>query len=38
VYDERFLGVPVSSPVATGAVADDVLDVGGTTRWDYTHF
>lgn len=38
MYDEQFLGVPVAAPVATGSAAGDVLDVGGTTRWDYTHF
>ena len=25
-------------PEPVGEVADDVLDVDGTTRWDYTHF
>jgi endonuclease G len=38
VYDEQFLGTPVGVPVPTGEAAGDVLDVGGTTRWDYTHF
>ena len=38
MYDEQFLGTPVGVPVPTGEAAGDVLDVGGTTRWDYTHF
>jgi endonuclease G len=38
VYDDQFLGPLVAVPVATGDAADDVLDVDGTTRWDYTHF
>jgi len=38
VYDADFLGTTVDVPVPVGAVADDVLDVDGTTQWDYTHF
>jgi endonuclease G len=38
VYDEQFLGAPVATPFVTGDAAADVLDVDGTTRWDYTHF
>ena len=38
MYDEEFLGTRVAVPVVTGQVADDVLDVDGTTRWNYTHF
>jgi endonuclease G len=38
MYDEGFLGPSVATPVAVGAVADDALDVDGTTQWDYTHF
>jgi endonuclease G, mitochondrial len=38
VYDQEFLGSPVDVPVPFGDVADDVLDVDGTTQWDYTHF
>ena len=38
MYDEEFLGTSVAAPVATGAVAADVLDIDGTTRWDYAHF
>ncbi len=33
-----FLGSLVTAPEPVGAVADDVLDVDGTTQWDYTHF
>ena len=38
MFDAEFLGPRVDVPVPVGAVADDVLDVDGTTRWDYTHF
>ncbi len=38
MYDEEFLGVRVEAPVASGTAAGDVLDIGGTTRWDYAHF
>ena len=38
MYDAGFLGTPVDPPTPVGDVADDVLDVDGTTRWDYTHF
>ena len=38
MYDVQFLGVPVAAPVVSGDAAADVLDVGGTTQWDYTHF
>jgi endonuclease G len=38
VFDAEFLGPRVDVPVPVGAVADDVLDVDGTTRWDYIHF
>src|SRR3954468_11792812 len=38
VYDDGFLGPPVDVPVAVGDVAGDVLDVDGTTQWDYPHF
>jgi endonuclease G len=38
VYDEEFLGSHVDVPVPFGAVAADVLEVDGTTRWDYVHF
>ena len=38
MYDATFLGPTVDVPVAVGEVADDVLDVDGTTQWDYTHF
>ena len=38
MYDATFLGPTVDVPEAVGEVADDVLDVDGTTQWDYTHF
>jgi len=38
MYDADFLGVPVAVPTTVGDADDDVLDVGGTTQWDYTHF
>jgi endonuclease G len=38
VFDPEFLGVTVDPPVAVGDVVADVLDVDGTTQWDYTHF
>jgi endonuclease G len=38
VYDADFLGPTVDVPVAVADVLDDVLDVDGTTRWDYAHF
>jgi endonuclease G, mitochondrial len=38
MYDATFLGPTVDVPEAVGDVADDVLDVDGTTQWDYTHF
>jgi endonuclease G, mitochondrial len=38
VFDPDFLGPAVSPPEPVGAVAGDVLDVDGTTQWDYTHF
>ena len=37
MYDEEFLGPRVDLPEAVGDVADDVLDVDGTTQWDYIH-
>ncbi len=38
MYDATFLGPTVDVPEPVGEVADDVLDVDGTTQWDYTHF
>ena len=38
MYDATFLGPTVGVPEPVGEVADDVLDVDGTTQWDYTHF
>jgi endonuclease G, mitochondrial len=38
VYDQQFLGTTVAVPVATGDAAGDLLDIDGTTQWDYTHF
>jgi len=38
VYDAEFLGRTVDGPAAVGDVLDDVLDIDGTTRWDYAHF
>jgi endonuclease G len=38
VFDPDFLGTSVGVPVPVGDVAADVLDVDGTTQWNYTHF
>jgi endonuclease G, mitochondrial len=38
MFDPDFLGVSVEVPTPVGVVADDVLEVGGTQRWDYAHF
>ena len=38
MYDDQFLGTSVAPPEPEGAAAADVLDVDGSTSWDYTHF
>jgi endonuclease G len=38
VFDPDFLGVTIQPPEPVGDAAVDVLDVDGTTQWDYTHF
>ena len=38
MFDPDFLGTTVAAPAPVGAVADDVLEVDGTTQWDYAHF
>jgi endonuclease G, mitochondrial len=38
MFDPDFLGTTVVAPLPVGDVADDVLDVDGTTQWDYAHF
>jgi endonuclease G, mitochondrial len=38
VFDPDFLGLTLGPPAPVGAVADDLLDLGGTKSWDYTHF
>lgn len=38
MYDDQFLGTAVAPPDPQGDAAADVLDVDGTTTWDYTHF
>ncbi len=38
MFDPDFLGMPVSAPTPVGAVGDDVLEIDGTTQWNYAHF